>query len=157
MVNIHATGVLLDGCGVAICGASGAGKSLLALELLDRFGRAAAPTKLVGDDRLELERRGDQVWMRPAPRLAGRIELRGRGIIECPFVAEAVLSLIVDLVDDLERMPEPDAFVAEWLGVGIARAPVPRRGVVDGGHQLLLVDAALRTLPRSDDGGEKIT
>jgi serine kinase of HPr protein (carbohydrate metabolism regulator) len=51
--------------------------------------------------------------------LRGRIEVRGLGIMPVPFVAEARLDWIIDLVAAaaLERLPEPLA--VELLGVGL--------------------------------------
>ena len=43
----------------------------------------------------------------PSPSaIAGLIELRGIGIVETPFLAAAVVRLVVDLADAPERMPE---------------------------------------------------
>lgn len=141
-VNIHATAVLVDGHGVLIRGPSGAGKSLLALELLAR----RAGSRLVADDRVDVEPGGRGLLMRAPPALAGRIELRGRGIIARPFVSPAPVDLVVDLVDDLVRMLEEAALTTDLLGVTLPRCPVPRRGVVDPAHQMLLVEEALSVL-----------
>ena len=40
-------------------------------------------------------------------------------------------------------MLEEDALVTELFGVSVARAPVPRAGVVDARHQLLLIGEAI--------------
>ena len=141
-VNIHATAVLVDGHGVLIRGPSGAGKSLLALELLAR----RAGSRLVADDRVDVEPGGRGLLMRAPPALAGRIELRGRGIIARPFVSPAPVDLVVDLVDDLVRMLEEAALTTDLLGVTLPRCPVPRRGAVDPAHQMLLVEEALSAL-----------
>jgi len=141
--NIHATGLVLDGTGLILRGPSGSGKSLLALDLLEQWqarGRAAA---LVSDDRVEIIAGDGWLSMQPAPNIGGLIELRGRGIVRRPFVTEAPLHLVIDLVDTLERMLEEDALVTELYGVGVARAPVPRAGVVDSRHQLLLIGEAI--------------
>jgi serine kinase of HPr protein (carbohydrate metabolism regulator) len=147
-VNIHATGVLVGGRGVLIRGAAGAGKSLLALELLARHAGA----RLVADDRVDIEPEGRGVSMRAPPALAGRIELRGRGIVARPFVSPAPVDLVVDLVDELVRMLEETAFTTDLLGMDLPRCPVPRRGVVDPAHQLLLVEEALSALGCAIDG-----
>lgn len=41
-------------------------------------------------------------------------------------------------------MVEEDALETELFGVAVARAPVPRNGVVDARHQMLLVREAIR-------------
>ena len=141
--NIHATGLVLDGTGLILRGPSGAGKSLLALDLLAQWQARGGAAMLVSDDRVEIIANGDELRMRPAPNIGGLIELRGRGIVRRPFVAEAPLHLVIDLVETLERMLEEDALVTELFGVSVARAPVPRAGVVDARHQLLLIGEAI--------------
>ena len=74
------------------------------------------------------------------------MELRGRGIVRRPFVSAAPLHLVDDLVEGHERMVEEDALMTELEGVRVARCPVPRAGVVDSRHQLLLIREALRAL-----------
>ena len=54
-VNVHATGLVLGKAGLILRGIPGAGKSLLALELLDEWEARELPGKLVSDDRVELE------------------------------------------------------------------------------------------------------
>jgi serine kinase of HPr protein (carbohydrate metabolism regulator) len=141
-VNIHATGVLVGGRGVLIRGSSGAGKSLLALELLARHAEA----RLVADDRVDLAPDSGGLLMRAPPALAGRIELRGRGIVARPFVSPAPVHLVIDLIDDLVRMLEETALTTDLLDMTLPRCPVPRRGVADPAHQLLLVEEALSAL-----------
>lgn len=144
--NIHATGLVLDGLGVILRGPSGAGKSLLALDLLDSWEARGLAARLVSDDRIDLERVGERIVMRAPKAIEGLIELRGRGIVKRPFVSEAPLALVVDLVDTLERMLEEDVLSTQLLGVSVPRAPVPRAGIVDARHQMLLIKEALRAL-----------
>lgn len=146
-VNIHATGLVLGEHGLILRGPSGAGKSLLALELLAQFEARGDKAMLVSDDRVDIAKEGAGLVMRAPANIAGLIELRGRGIVRRPHVASAPLHLVVDLVETLERMVEEEALFTELEGVTLARAPVPRRGVVDPIHQLLLVMEALRELP----------
>ncbi len=99
--QIHATCVALDEGAVLLRGPSGAGKSDLALRLIDGGAR------LVADDRVDLERRGEALIARaPAP-IAGLLEIRGVGIVAMPHVAAARISLVVDLVPRMavERLP----------------------------------------------------
>jgi HPr kinase/phosphorylase len=60
--------------------------------------------------------------------------------------AAAGVHLIVDLVDDLVRMVEESELTTDLLGVTLTRCPVPRRGVVDSAHQILLIGEALVSL-----------
>jgi serine kinase of HPr protein (carbohydrate metabolism regulator) len=150
--NIHATGLVLDGVGLILRGPSGAGKSLLALELLDEWEARGRLAWLVSDDRVDLVAGVMGLTMRAPERIAGLAELRGRGIVSRPHLAEAPLHLVVDLIDTLERMVEEDALTTELFGVTLPRAPVPRNGVIDARHQLLLIREALRALgsPRGE-------
>ncbi|MDR3475431.1 MAG: aldolase [Devosia sp.] len=144
--NVHGTGVVIGGVGVLLRGPSGAGKSLLALELLERQTLLGKPGSLVADDRIDLAPERGRLVMHAPANIAGLIELRGRGIVQRPFVAKAPLHLVVDLVEELVRMVEEDALETDIGGVRLARCPVPRRGVVDAPHQLLLVGEALAQL-----------
>jgi serine kinase of HPr protein (carbohydrate metabolism regulator) len=145
-VNIHATGLVLERTGLILRGQPGAGKSLLALELLDLWESRGLPAKLVSDDRIDIDTTPKGLVMSAPKAIAGLIELRGRGIVSRPFVQQAPLHLVVDLVDGLERMVEEDALVVTLEGVSLARCPVPRAGIVDSRHQLLLIREALRAL-----------
>lgn len=144
--NIHATGIVLDGTGVIFRGPPGSGKSVLALDLLDWWEARGLPASLVSDDRLEIEAIDGALVMHAAPNIEGLIELRGRGIVARPHVATAPVHLVIDLVETLERMLEDEALVTELQGIALARAPVPRAGIVDGRHQSLLVREAIRAL-----------
>ena len=144
--NIHATGLVLDRTGLILRGPPGAGKSLLALELLDEWDARGRPARLVSDDRIDIEATAKGLVMHAPKAIEGLVELRGRGIVSRLFVSAAPLHLVVDLVEGLERMVEEDALMTELEGVRVARCPVPRAGVVDSRHQLLLIREALRAL-----------
>lgn len=103
MLRVHGTSVAIGGDGVLLRGPSGSGKSDLALRLID------AGARLVSDDQTELRRDGDAVIMQAPQTIAGRIEVRGVGILRVPTVGRVPLSLVVDLVapDRVERLPEP--------------------------------------------------
>jgi HPr kinase/phosphorylase len=98
---IHASCVAIDGRGVLLRGASGSGKSDLALRLID--GGAL----LVADDQVELEVLGGVLFASPPDILAGKIEARGIGILENLPWHQAPVAVVVDLVarEDVERLP----------------------------------------------------
>ena len=157
-LNVHATGLVLGTTGLLLRGPSGSGKSLLALALLDEWDLRGLPASLVADDRVDLALRAGAVVMRPPKPIEGLIELRGRGLVPRPFTAEAPLHLVVDLVDTLVRMPEESEFGTELLGLRLARCPVPKDGVADPRHQLLLVREALLGLsPPNRPAGRELT
>lgn len=142
--SIHASAVLVGDRAVLIRGPSGAGKSRLAFDLIlaAAAGQIAQAT-LVGDDRVYLEAREKELFVRHAPELAGLIEIRGLGIRRYDFSPEAMVGMVVDLAaSDAERYPPPAAFTTVIDGVRLPRVPV------GAGHgALLLVIAALRTKP----------
>jgi HPr kinase/phosphorylase len=102
MILVHGTTVTLEGAGVLLRGPSGSGKSDLALRLIDGGAR------LVADDQTELTRSADGLVARVPAAIAGRMEVRGVGILRVPTVPSALVRLVVDLVppDRVERLPE---------------------------------------------------
>ena len=138
--SIHASAVLVGDRAILIRGPSGSGKSRLAFDLL-MAGRAGqiAPARLVGDDRVHVWQRGNELMVRPAPALAGLIEVRGLGIRRCEYAAEARITLVVDLdAADADRLPPPDSLQIRIMGIFVPRIPVKR-----GFSGLPLVLAAL--------------
>ena len=124
--SIHASAVAVGDRAVLIRGPSGSGKSRLAFDLV-LAGRAnqIARARLVGDDRVHVWPHQTQLMVRPAPALAGLIEIRGLGIRRCEFVPEAPVGLVVDLdAADAERLPPPDALQTQINGILIPRIPV---------------------------------
>lgn len=101
-ILVHATSVAIDGRAVLLRGPAGAGKSDLALRLIDGGAR------LVADDQVELRRAGERVLVAAPAAIAGLIEVRGVGILRVGAVAEATLALLVDLVPPakVDRFPE---------------------------------------------------
>lgn len=102
MQRIHGTCVKIGESGVLLRGESGAGKSDLALRLIDQGAL------LVSDDQVELSPSGQILIARAPERIAGMIEVRGVGLFRLPY-RDAPLRLIVDLVSanrPLERLPE---------------------------------------------------
>jgi HPr kinase/phosphorylase len=103
MIRVHGTAIALGGDGILLRGPSGAGKSDLALRMIDQGAR------LVADDQTELRREGSDIIMSAPATIAGRLEVRGLGIMTVPSVAAVPLRLVVDLLPaaDVERLPEP--------------------------------------------------
>ncbi|SFK00478.1 HPr kinase/phosphorylase [Methylocapsa palsarum] len=117
---IHATAVVIAEAGVLIRGASGAGKSSLALALIGAAETAGLFARLVGDDRIELRKRGARLIARGHSRIEGKIERRGEGILRVPVLTAAVVRLLIDLVPAQQgppRYPEPDDDRASLEGV----------------------------------------
>ena len=115
MVLIHASCVALDGRGVLLRDAPGAGKSDLALRLID------AGAALVSDDQVALDDSGDALFAAPPARIAGLLEVRGLGIVTMAYRAPCAVHLVVDLVapEAVERMPEVETI--ELYGHRVSR------------------------------------
>lgn len=145
--TIHASAVLAGAKAVLIRGPSGAGKSRLAWDLLQAAEQGALPfARLVADDRAYVEAHGGRLLVRPAPQLAGMLEIHGLGIRHLPCEPVAAVGLVVDLSDtENSRMPAKEA--QETLLEGIA---MPRLSVAPGTAALPLVLAWLRTTAAVD-------
>lgn len=120
---IYGTAISIAGRAVLIRGPSGSGKSDLALRCIAAApgGFLGPPALLVADDQVLAARRGERVILHAPDSIRGRLEVRGLGIVSLPFVAEAELALVVDLVapGTLSRIPEPKPPV-EIIGTSVA-------------------------------------
>lgn len=121
-LNLHASAVLAGERALLLRGPSGSGKSSLAAALIRSFGGV-----LVADDRVIVWRRGDRLVAEPHPAIAGKLELYGHGIVSTPFVARAVLGLVIDLSRERdERLPEAAAQSVDILGVSLPMMTIGR-------------------------------
>ncbi|MGE0211350.1 MAG: HPr kinase/phosphorylase [Parvibaculaceae bacterium] len=123
---MHATCVLVDGHGVLLLGASGGGKSDLALRLIDDAMRGGAPARLVADDQVCIRRQGEALIASPPPTLAGLMEVRGLGIIPVEHAANARLALVAELksASGIERLPDLEMQSSEILGVALPKVEI---------------------------------
>jgi serine kinase of HPr protein (carbohydrate metabolism regulator) len=97
--TIHASCVAIGGKAVLIAGRSGAGKSDLALRLIDRGAQ------LVSDDYTFVRRAGERLLAAAPAKIAGKIEMRGIGILNMEAVADVPVCLLVDLEGTGDRLP----------------------------------------------------
>jgi serine kinase of HPr protein (carbohydrate metabolism regulator) len=137
--TIHATCILCRGAGVLLAGRSGRGKSDLALRLIDRGAR------LVSDDYTLLAVQGGRLVGTAPPAIAGRMEVRGVGILPFATVESAIIALFVDLDIEPERLPHPQT-------VTLADVTVPM--IALGGLEPsapIKIELALQHLGRSSD------
>lgn len=130
--TLHVSAVAIGGRAVLIGGRSGTGKSDLALRLIDRGA------SLVSDDYTYVHRVKGQALASAPANIAGKIEVRGVGIVEREAVAEVPVALFVDLEGQPERLPRGEDRIA------IAGISVPIVAL-DGHHASapLKVEAAL--------------
>lgn len=108
--TVHASTVALDGRAVLITGPSGSGKSDLTLRLLDRG------FTLVSDDQTIVKKDGDRLVASAPPTIAGKLEIRGIGIIDMERVENVPVALLVELTSDIRRLPD-DSRERPILGV----------------------------------------
>jgi HPr kinase/phosphorylase len=112
-ILVHATAIAIEGNAVLLRGRPGAGKSDLALRLIDDGAR------LVADDQAELRRVREHILVRAPASIVGLLEVRGIGIVRVGAVAEAPLALLVDLVAPAEVEHLPQTRFEDVLGLGI--------------------------------------
>ena len=102
--NIHATCVEINSAGILVLGTSGAGKSDLALRLIENKNAI-----LVADDRTDIEQIDGAIFAYPPSTIKGLLEVRGVGIVNMPYLEKVQVKLAVNLVDNIEkieRMPK---------------------------------------------------
>jgi serine kinase of HPr protein (carbohydrate metabolism regulator) len=124
-----------------IRGASGAGKSLLALAIVGRVRREGGFAALVADDRVWLEARGERLLASGAPKLQGLCERRAEGLVEAPYEARAVVRLVVDLGRrgaPPPRLPQPADRYATLEGLALPRLSVDLAPGLDEGVSAVL-------------------
>ena len=140
--------------GVLIEGASGAGKSDLALRCL------GAGFSLVADDRVELFVSDGRLFGAPPAPLAGLVEARGLGILAAMSLPLAEVALVVRLGEP-ERLPDPES--ATILGISlpaVTLSPFEASAPAKLSRALALFDARsnrrmkLRSRPSGRAGGD---
>jgi len=108
---INATCVAIENKGVLIVGPAGAGKSDLALRLIDQGAQ------LVADDQTELKIEKTELFATAPPSIKGLFEVRYVGLMEMPRIPKARVALYIELTllhEKLERLPEyEDMFLLE--------------------------------------------
>lgn len=98
--NIHGTALTIEDSGLLILGASGSGKSDLALRLID------AGATLIADDVTVCKRENNEIFMFCDESIRGIIEVRGIGLVKVPYVEGIKLNMVIKLTDkEIERFP----------------------------------------------------
>jgi HPr kinase/phosphorylase len=118
---LHASCVALSKTGILLLAPPGGGKSDLALRLIGRGAR------LVADDQVRLGTQDGELHAEPPEALAGRLEVRGLGLLAGLPWTTARLGLVVDLdpTEGIARLPGPMRW--EALGVGLPRMALDGR------------------------------
>lgn len=115
MALLHATCVGMKGQGVLLTGASGSGKSDLALRLM------GIGADLVADDQIILWQSGGRLFGRSPDAIAGLMESRGVGIRPMQYRRFVNIRLQVALVplEDVPRLPEERYVVIEGVEIDL--------------------------------------
>jgi serine kinase of HPr protein (carbohydrate metabolism regulator) len=114
--TLHATSVAIDGRAVLLCGASGMGKSDLALRLIDRGAI------LISDDYTIIKWVDGRLEATAPSTIVGKMEVRGIGVVDMPCTDYARIALIVDLSNDIDRMPlDPELRAIAGTDVPVVR------------------------------------
>ena len=119
---VHGTCVAFGRRAALLRGATGTGKSDLALRFMALPPDGAMKPMLVADDQVFAEARTSGIVIVSAPpTISGKIEVRGLGIVEVPFQTEAELVLVCDLMDakNVPRMPPESPEVTDIAGISL--------------------------------------
>jgi HPr kinase/phosphorylase len=113
----YGTCVALGAIAALLVGPSRAGKSDLALRFVMSSSEGDV-ARLVADDQVLLSVENERLIARPPSVLAGKIEVRGLGILSIPYRAEAELRLVIQLCkpEDVPRMPPEHLPTTELVG-----------------------------------------
>ncbi len=136
---IHATAVVIGKAGLLIKGPSRAGKSSLALFLLEEAARQSLFARLIGDDRIRVERQGTHLGahlvLRGHPAIQGKIEQRGKGILDVAWQPSAMAHWAIDLVPQGAEVAVATTRI-EGVELPLLRLP-PDLTVADRGARVL--------------------
>lgn len=122
-ICLHGTCLSVNGEGVLLLGEPGAGKSDLALRLMDEpgYGISESPmrSKLVADDQVIITRQEDRLIASVPPAIQGKLEIRGLDIVTLATQSSVALSLVVRLQTPsrIERLPDHAVF--DILGLAL--------------------------------------
>lgn len=117
MDNIHATLISYNNNGILLIGKSGSGKSDLALRMIMQNNAI-----LVSDDYVNLEVINNHLFGSAPQEIAGKLEVRGLGIMPFNHKNSEKITLCVELAEkreDVERLPSAE--YCDFLGISIPK------------------------------------
>ena len=117
MNNIHATLISYNNNGILFIGKSGTGKSDLALRMIMQNNAL-----LVSDDYVNLEVVDNHLYGTAPQEIAGKMEVRGLGIMPFNNKSREKITLCVELLEkreDVERLPMPE--YCDFLGISVPK------------------------------------
>ncbi|KMW60574.1 HPr kinase/phosphorylase [Candidatus Rhodobacter oscarellae] len=90
-MRLHASCVAVQGKAALLTGASGSGKSALALQLM------ALGARLVADDQTDIAAADGRLLARAPASIRGLIEMRGLGLLNADAVDDVPVAVVVDM------------------------------------------------------------
>jgi HPr kinase/phosphorylase len=117
---IHGTCVALAGRAAILLGPSGSGKSDLALRFIHATPEHLAPA-LIADDQTRIHADHGRLMAEAPETIAGRIEVRGIGIVAVPHRSQSEVVLLVELAagKDIPRMPPSPLPTRRLCGIDV--------------------------------------
>lgn len=128
----HGTAVVVGTMGILVTGASGAGKSRLALDIITEATGRGLFGALVADDQVRLSVVNGRILGEGPPSIAGMIEIRGSRIARVANIAAAIMHVAVAPADTTAKGRIP---------------PFDERFEIDEGHGLPLLRLAYPGAP----------
>jgi serine kinase of HPr protein (carbohydrate metabolism regulator) len=116
----YASSIAIENTAVLIAGEAGAGKSDLALRLID------AGAVLIADDQTLLKLDGETLIASAPASIAGLMEVRHVGLLRFPVATSAPVALYIELApldEPLERLPKDDFILLAGKQVRRLRLP----------------------------------
>lgn len=136
-INLHATALVIGQTGILITGDSGAGKSSLAMTLIDLCRVRSRFAALVADDRVWLSEASGRLLAQVPETIAGLVEVRGFGPAPAACEHRAVIDRFVVLVDPNEapRVQLEDS--ESLLGIKLPRLTLAARDSAGSARAIL--------------------
>ncbi len=125
-MNRHCCVVEVGGTGILIEGASGSGKTSLALGLLEHAKLNGIPSAFICDDQAILRVQDGKLIAQAPEAISGKVEVRGYGITTLENQIETAVDLVVEMVADQEvdRMPDHQFTIMEGVQLPSLKVPV---------------------------------
>ena len=145
--NIHANSLIIDHQGILICGKPGSGKTSLMLSLLEQAKAKNRFAAMVADDQSLIINASNRLIAYCPQANEGKLEVRGHGIVDTPYIQSAVISLVVEIVphENIDRMPVENA--KTLYGIQLPLIFVPRHNLQQSVQITMAALADLKNVP----------
>ena len=145
--NIHANSLIIDHQGILIYGKSGSGKTSLMLSLLEHAKTKNRLAIMVADDQSLIFSTNNRLVAHCPRANEGKLEVRGYGIVDAPFIASAVMNLVVEIMPhkEIERMREKNTKTID--GVQLPLIFVPQHDLQQSVQIIMAALAGLKNAP----------